>query len=98
MLNEADRQIGRVVVDFHIQVQQLVEIERLYPADGHAQGVAKIVASVMVFQKGRVFRKDRALVGCFHIVFQGHQSLAARFIEQVIDHFQRIQIALFGEL
>ena len=57
--------VGSVMVNFHVEVEHLVEIEGIDAGDGHAQGVANEIADVMVFQEGRVFGEDRTLVGFF---------------------------------
>ena len=71
----SDRHTGGVVVDFQVEVQQLVEIKGFHSADGHAQGVAEVVASVMVFQEADTWRGSGLSVGFLDVIFQGHQAL-----------------------
>ena len=66
--------------------------------DGHAQGVADKVADVMVLEEGRVLGEDRALVGFFDIAFEGHESVFAGLVKQLIHHFQGVDVALLAEL
>jgi hypothetical protein len=87
-----------VVVDFHIEVKHLVEIEGVDAGDGHAQGVAYEIANVMVLEEGRVLGKNRALLGLFDVGFEGHEAVFAGLVEQVVHHFQGVDVGLFAKL
>src|ERR1700722_176969 len=41
--------------------------------------------------------KNRALVRLFDVGFQRHQTIFARLVEQVVHHFQSIDVALLAE-
>lgn len=52
---------GCVVVDFHVEFHDLVEVKRFHAAYRHAHGVAEIIANVMVLEKEGVLRQDGTL-------------------------------------
>ena len=59
--------------------------------------IADEVADMMIFEKCGTFGKDGTLVRLFDVVFERHKAIFAGLIEQVVHHFQRIHICLFGE-
>ena len=85
------------MMNLHIEIQQLIKIKSFDSADGHAHGVAEVVADVMVLKKARMLGKNRTLGWVFDVTFERHQPLAASFVEQFIHHFERVEITLFGE-
>ena len=53
-----------VMLYFHIELEQLIHIEWLDAArNGHAHGVANEVASMVIFDKGRILREHGTFVG-----------------------------------
>ena len=54
--------------------------------------------NVMVLEEGRVLGEDRALVGLFDVGFERHQAVFAGLVEQVVHHFQSVDIGLLAEL
>src|SRR5579863_4700091 len=85
------------MVDLHIELEKLVEIEGFYSADGHAHGVAKIVPDVVVFDEGCILREDGALCWFFHVPFQRHQALTACLVKKFVHGLERVEVALFSE-
>jgi hypothetical protein len=88
---------GIVVVDFQVEIEHLVKIKGINSSDSHAQRVTHKIANVMVFQECGIFRKDRTFFGFFDVGLQGHQSFFPRLVEQVIHHFQSVDIGLFAK-
>ena len=59
-----DRQAGSVVMDLHVEIQELVQIKGFHSADGHAHGVAEVVPNVVIFEKERdTWRGSGSLLG-----------------------------------
>ena len=56
------------------------------------------VADVMVLEKRWILREDCALFRLFDVGFERHQAVFARFVEQVVHHFQGVDIGLLAEL
>src|ERR1700722_10636301 len=83
---------------FQIEVEHLVEIEGVDPGDGHAQRIADKVTNVVIFHKAGVLGKNRTLARLFHIALQRHQAVFAGLVEQVIHHFEGVDIGLLAEL
>jgi len=68
------------------------------PVMAMQQGVANEIADVMVLEESRILGKDGALLRFFDIGFESHQSVFAGFVEQVVHHFQGVDIGLLAEL
>ena len=96
---ERGNRFGRAaVVDFHVGVQHLVQIEYFdAAADRHAHGVANEVAQVVIGDEILVLGEKRALGRIFNVAFERDQSFLARFLQQFVHHFERVDIALPGE-
>src|SRR6266851_9293848 len=86
-----------MMMHFHVQIQHLIQLESVDAGDCHAQGVANKVTNVMMLQELRPGRQNRTLVGLFHVALKGHQSLLARFVQQIEHHLQRLKVALLTE-
>ena len=97
LLRRGDGLACVVVMNFHIQIQQLIQIERLRARDRHAERVANKVAHVVVFQELRMLGKNGALGGLLHIGLKPHQPFLARLVEELVHHLQGIDVSLFGE-
>src|ERR1022692_3831791 len=86
------------MVDLHIQLHQLVDIEWFHCATGcRAQCVADEVAHMMIFDYGWEGRECLALFRSFQILLDGCQTFPARTVEQVEQHLQGVQIKLARE-
>ena len=72
------------MMNLHIEIQQLIKIKSFDSADGHAVGVTKVVADVMVLKKAWMPGKNRTLGWVFDVTFERHQSFAASFVEQFV--------------
>ncbi len=97
MVSELDGHAGVVVVNFQVEIQELVEIKSFHSADRHAHGVTEVVADVVILEKGRILGEDRTLGRILDVGFQRHQALAARLVEEFIHHFEGVEVALFSE-
>src|SRR5580704_3470477 len=82
------------MMNLHVEIEHLVEIEGVDSRNGHAQRIADKVAHVMVFENLWTFGKQGALVGLLHVGLQGHQSFFAGFVQEVVHHLQRVNISL----
>src|ERR1017187_2369948 len=86
------------MVDLHIQLHHLVDIEWFHCATGcRAQCVADEVAHMMIFDYGWEGRECLALFRSFQILLDGCQTFPARTVEQVEQHLQGVQIKLARE-
>jgi hypothetical protein len=52
---------------------------------------------VVAPEDGRPLGKQRTLVGLLYVVLQGHESIFAGLVEQVVHHLQRIDVGVLGE-
>src|SRR5579864_1728421 len=86
------------MVNFQVEVQHLVEVESIHTGDGHAQRVADKIANVVILEECRVLGKNSTLLRLFDVGFQGHESIFAGLVEQVVQHFQSVDIGLLAEL
>jgi hypothetical protein len=62
----------------------LIQFHSLDAADCHAHAVAKEVAHMMIFQEFGIFGEDGTFLRLFHIGFEGHESLAARLVQEFV--------------
>src|SRR5579863_8442686 len=85
-------------MDFHIEIEHLIEIEGVDSGNGHAERIADKVADVVVFEDGGAFGEHRTFFGLFDVVLKSHQSVFAGLVQQVVHHFQRIDVSLPGVL
>ncbi len=92
-----DGQTGPVVMNLHVEIQELVKVKGFDSADGHAHGVAEVVADVVILEEGGILGEKWTLAGILDVAFQRHQALAARLVEEFIHHFEGVEVALFGE-
>ena len=76
----------------------MVEVEGIDARDGHAQGIADKIADVVIFEKCRVLGEHGTLLWLFDVRFENHQAVFAGFVEQVVHHFERVNIGLLAEL
>jgi len=53
---------------------------------------------MVILREVFVFREERALVRLLDIIFECHQAFLARLLQQFINHFQGIDVALGAEL
>ena len=86
------------MVNFQIEVEHLIEIEGVDAGDGHAQRVADEIAHVMILEEGGILGEDGTLLGLFDVGFERHQSVFAGLVEQVVHHFQGVDVGLLAEL
>ena len=89
---------GILMVNLEVEVEHLVEVEGVDAGDGHAQRVTNEIANMMVLEEGGILGKYRALGGFFHVRFEGHQPVFTGLIEQVVQHFQSVNVSLLAEL
>lgn len=88
MVERRDRQAFFVIMDFHIELHHLIDIEGLDAASSrHADGVAHESERVMVLEEIWVFRENRALLGPIAVGLQGHEPLFAGAREKLNEHF-----------
>src|ERR1017187_8251199 len=86
------------MVNVHIQLHHLVDIERFDCAGGsHAQRVADEAADMTILDYGRKSTECFALFRRFEILLDGCQTFAARTVEQVKQHLEGVQIELARE-
>ena len=88
---------GVVMMDFHVQIEHLIQFEGIESRDRHSQGVADEVAHVVVLEESRILGKDRTLIGLFDVGFERHQSVFAGPVQQVVHGFERVDVGLLGE-
>jgi hypothetical protein len=86
------------MMNFEIEVEHLIEIEGVDAGDSHAQGVADEIAHVMILEEGWILSEDGTILGLFDIGFESHESVFAGLVEQVIHHFQSVDVGLLSEL
>src|ERR1035437_5542426 len=89
---------GILMVNLEVEVEHLVEIEGIDAGNGHAQGVADEIANVVVLEEGGILGKNSAFLRLFYVGFEGHQAVFAGLVEQVVHHFQSVDIGLLAEL
>ena len=78
-----------VMMDFHIRIQHLIQIEYLHaPAYRHSHGVADESHGVVVLHKILVIGEQRAFVRILDIRLQGHQAFLACLLQKFIHHLQ----------
>ena len=95
MLNADTGSLGLVMVDFHVRLQHLIQIEYFHAAaHRHAHRVADKSDGMVVLHEVLVFRKQRALVRILDVRLQRHQAFLARLLQQFIHHLQGIDVAL----
>ncbi len=87
-----------MVMNFKIEIHQLIELECFHSADCHTHAVAEKVSNVMVFQKLGVFGKDRTLVRSLYVAFQRHEALPPGFVQKLVSYFEGFHVALLCEL
>ena len=85
------------MVNFEVEVEHLVEVEGVDAGDGHAQGVADEVAHMVILEEGGILGEDGTLLWLFDVGFEGHESVFASLVEQVVHHFQGVDISLLAE-
>src|SRR5581483_2874984 len=73
------------------------QVEGVDARDGHAKGIADEIANMVILEKGRIFREQRAFVWFFDVGFERHQSVFAGLVQQVVHHFQRIDVGLLAK-
>ena len=83
-------------MNFQIQIEHLVKIERIHAGNGHAQRIANKIPHVMVLEDRGPLGKQRTLVRFFHVALKRHKPVFAGLVQQVIHHFQRIGIGLLA--
>src|ERR1700722_13746424 len=86
-----------MLMDFHIQIQKLIQVKWLRSGNRHAEGVADKVAYVMILEELRLLGEDRALRRFLDIGLDPDQSFLTGFVEELIHHLQGFNVALFGE-
>src|SRR5580658_10211028 len=86
-----------MVMYFHIEIEQLIQIERFRAGNRHAKRVANEIAYVMVFQELRMLGENSALGGLVHVSLEPHQSFFARLVEEFKHHLQGLDVSLLGE-
>ncbi|OLE14863.1 MAG: hypothetical protein AUG89_00120 [Acidobacteria bacterium 13_1_20CM_4_56_7] len=86
------------VLNFEIEIEHLIQVERIYTCNRHAKRIADEIPNVMVLHERGILRKYCTLFRFFDVIFQGHQAVLAGLVEQVVHHFQRIDIGLLAEL
>src|SRR5579872_1430238 len=89
---------GIMVMNFHVEIKHLVEIESIEPGNGHAERVTNEIANVMILEEGGVLGEHLALVRLFDVGFEGHQAVFASLVEEVVHHLEGIDVGLFAEL
>ncbi len=89
---------GILVVNFEVEIEHLVEIEGVDAGDGHAERVTDEIANVMVFEEGWVLGEDLTFFRLFHVGLEGHEAVFACLVEEVVHHFQRVDVGLLAEL
>src|SRR5260370_577890 len=90
------RQPGSVVMNREIEVEHLVQIEGIHSSNRHTQGITDKITDVMVFENGWAFGEQLTLVRLFHITFEGHQPVFTGLVQQVVHHFEGIDVSLPG--
>ena len=85
------------MVDFHVEIEHLVEVEGVESGNGHAERVANEVANVMVLEECGILGKDLTFIGLFDVGLEGHEPVFAGFIEEVVHHFQGVDVGLLSE-
>jgi hypothetical protein len=86
------------MVDFQVEVEHLVKIEGVDASDGHAERVTDEIADVVIFENGGAFGEEGAFIGLLDVVLEGHESIFSGFVEEVVHHFQRIDVGFLGVL
>src|SRR5712691_2133118 len=90
------RQPGAVVMNLEIEVEHLVQIEGIHSSNRHTQGITDKVTDVMVFENGWAFGEQLTFVRLFHVTFEGHQPVFTGLVQQVVHHFEGIDVSLPG--
>ncbi len=86
-------------VHLDIGFHHLVDVEGLDAAhQRHAHGVADEVAGQLILGGLGKGGEELALLGLFNVVLYRVRALAADFVEHLVQHLQRIEIALLAEL
>ena len=83
-----------MMMDLEVQVEHLVQIKSVDAGNGHAQGIANKVPDMVILENCWRLGEQRTLVRFFDVVLEGHQSVFAGFVEQVIHRLQRIDVGL----
>lgn len=92
-----DGQTSPVVMDLYVEIQELVKVKGFDTADGHAHGIAEIVADVVILEEGGILGEKWTFGGILDVALQRHQALTARLVKEFIHHFEGVEVALFGE-
>src|SRR5258706_12933017 len=83
-----------MMMDLEVQVEHLVQIKSVDAGNGHAQGIADKVPHMMVLENGWRLGEQGTLVRLLDVVLEGHQSIFAGLVEQVIHCLQGIDVGL----
>ena len=63
---------GVVMMDFHVQVEHLIEFEGVESRDRHTPGVADKITHMVVLKESRILGKNGTLVRFLDVGFERH--------------------------
>ncbi len=85
----------RLMVLLHIEVHHLIDIECFHAAGNRrSHGVADEIPHVRVAHNMGIGAEDLTLLGVLNVHFDCCQSAFPRHREEVVEHFERIEVFL----
>ena len=71
------------MMDFHVEIQQLIKVKGFGAGNRHAHGVADKISGMMVFQESSGYLEKIGLFsGLLYVAFERHQTIFARLVEE----------------